>query len=248
MSASLSPNRLSGPRLFARYAYAPNALGYCGPADTTALVHGTDSEIRQAAQRFSGVWPYLCVLSAMTGIPDPLDPELVDSYWLGGGIGAKLESAAFLDALLRVISPIAGGYWQHLTADLVSEASADHNFHVFGVYPWTRLLRRGPAPAVQVLDNCRITWARVCSRTSDAVRVRGSQVRWDGARLSLSREHTWTVPTAAALWDGAALEAGDHVALHWNQICGLLTTEQVERVHTSTVWHLAATNRRLAGG
>ena len=28
----------AGPILFARYAYPPNALGYCGPADSGALL------------------------------------------------------------------------------------------------------------------------------------------------------------------------------------------------------------------
>ena len=44
----------------------------------------------------------------MTGITDPLDYRLVESYWLGGGVGADLDPGEFFDALLAIIGPQAG--------------------------------------------------------------------------------------------------------------------------------------------
>ena len=52
-----------GVGLFARYAHAPNALGFCGPP--TGLGRSED-EVRAAARRFSGAWPYLQVLARLT--------------------------------------------------------------------------------------------------------------------------------------------------------------------------------------
>ena len=72
-----------GAEMFARYAYAPNALGYCGPPLGATLRDGSVEDVRLAATKFSGAWPYLRVLSEMTGITDPLDYRLVESYWLG---------------------------------------------------------------------------------------------------------------------------------------------------------------------
>ena len=74
-----------GERLFARYAYAPNHLGYCGPADSAALAElastgQTDADVRSIASRFSGAWPYLCVLAELAGIADPLDERVVRAY------------------------------------------------------------------------------------------------------------------------------------------------------------------------
>ena len=43
----------------------------------------------------------------------------------------------------NIIGPQAGRYWSHLTPELGHEAAANHCFHVFGVYPWTRFLGRG---------------------------------------------------------------------------------------------------------
>ena len=154
--------------MFARYAHAPNALGYCGPPLGATLRDGSVEEVRRAATQFSGAWPYLRVLAKMTGISDPLDYRLVESYWLGGGVGANLDAGEFFDALLAIIGPQAGQYWSHLTPDLAGEAAGNHCFHVFGVYPWTRFLGRGlDEQPLSVLDNCRITWGTVLSRDGD---------------------------------------------------------------------------------
>ncbi len=145
--------------MFARYAHAPNALGYCGPPLGATLRDGSVEDVRRAATQFSGAWPYLRVLAKMTGISDPLDYRLVESYWLGGGVGADLDAGEFFDALLAIIGPQAGQYWSHLTPDLAGEAAGNHCFHVFGVYPWTRFLGRGmDEQPLSVLDNCRIAY------------------------------------------------------------------------------------------
>src|ERR1700760_2954202 len=100
--------------MFARYAHAPNALGYCGPPLGATLRDGSVDQVRAAAAGFSGAWPYLRVLSAVAGIRGPLDHRLVESYWLGGGIGADIDPHDFFDALLAIIGPQAGRYWSHL--------------------------------------------------------------------------------------------------------------------------------------
>jgi Hydrogenase formation hypA family len=76
----------AGQRLFARYAYGPNHLGYCGPADSAALLElattgRTTEDVESIAARFSGAWPYLCVLAELAGVDDPLDERVVRAYW-----------------------------------------------------------------------------------------------------------------------------------------------------------------------
>lgn len=240
-----------GVEMFARYAYAPNALGFCGPPLGATLRDGSVDEIRKAATTFSGAWPYLQVLAKMSGIADPLDYRLVESYWLGGGIGAGLDPEKFLDELLAVIGPKASHYWGHLTADLACEAAANHCFHVFGVYPWSRLLGRMGGSLDQhplgVLDSCRISWGTVLSRDGDEVEVSCCGLVWDGQALSLSE------PSArrCEVWaDGYSavpdVAAGDEVAIHWGRLCGRLQPEQIQALADSTTRQLRATNQRLA--
>lgn len=249
-SPSAAPRSLDtrGAEMFARYAYAPNQLGYCGPPEAATLRGGSAEEVREVAKRFSGAWPYLQVLSRMTGIADPLDYRLVESYWLGGGVAADLDPQEFAAALLAVIGPRAGHYWSHLTADLGAEAAGNHCFHVFGVYPWSRLLGRGmDEHPLRVLDSCRITWATVLSRDGDHVDVEARQLVWDGHEFGLSepserRLDIWedgysAVPDAAV---------GDEVAVHWDRLCGRLSLDQVSALEDSTARQLQLTNNRLA--
>ncbi len=239
---------IAGAEMFARYAYAPNALGYCGPPLGATLRDGSVDEVRRAATGFSGAWPYLRVLSELTGIGDPLDYRLVESYWLGGGVGANLDPQDFLDALLGIIGPQAGRYWSHLTGELAHEAAANHCFHVFGVYPWTRFLGRGmDEHPLSVLDNCRITWGTVVSRAGDDVDVRCRRLVWDGRALTLSEPSVRPLDVWAdgysAVPDAAV---GDEVAVHWGRLCGRLSPEQLRALAESTDRQLRVTSQRLA--
>ncbi|WP_372511510.1 DUF6390 family protein [Mycobacterium gordonae] len=255
----------AGAEMFARYAYAPNALGYCGPPLGATLRDGTVDDVLRAARRFSGAWPYLQVLSRLTGITDPLDRRLVESYWLGGGVGAEVPGTRFFDELLAIIGPQAGRYWSHLTPDLAGEAAGNHCFHVFGVYPWTRFLGRGmDQHPLHVLDSCRISWGTVISRRAgddaersdaeerrqiprgDEIEVRCRRLVWDGRALALSEPATRVLDVWA---DGYCavpdVAVGDEVAVHWGRLCGRLQPDQVGALADSTRRQMRVTNERL---
>ncbi|MHA6780962.1 DUF6390 family protein [Pseudonocardia saturnea] len=231
------PNSSPGVDLFARYALAPNALGFCGPP--TGL-GSSEREVRAAATRFSGAWPYLQVLARLTGTDDPLDARLVESYWLGRDVG--VDGARFGKELLEIIGPRAGHYWRHLTPDLLAEASGDHGFHVFAVYPWSRLLDTGLDHPRHVLDSCRIRWGTVLSRTADGVDVASRRLTWDGSALGLGDPAAERIAPDHALVD---VGVGDTVALHWEWLCDRLTADRTADLERTTRHHLAATTRRL---
>ncbi|MBW0118276.1 DUF6390 family protein [Pseudonocardia abyssalis] len=230
----------AGVELFARYALAPNALGFCGPP--TGL-GSTEREVRAAATRFSGAWPYLRVLARLTGTADPLDARLVEAYWLGRDTG--VDGARFGTDLLEIIGPQAGHYWGHLTPDLLSGASGDHGFHVFAVYPWSRLLDTGLDHPRHVLDSCRIRWGTVLTRTADGVEVESRRLDWDGAALTLGSPAPERIEADHVL---VGVEVGDTVALHWEWLCDRLTVEQATDLERTTRHHLAATTARLRSG
>lgn len=263
-----APADTRGTEMFARYAYAPNRLGYCGPPGSDALAAGAvpggstgpdgspaeadrpggPVDVRAAARRFSGAWPYLQVLARLTGSDDPLDYRLVESYWLGRDLG--IDNAAFGAELLAVIGPQAGHYWTHLTPGLLAEATCDHSFHVFGVYPWTRLLGKGmDAQPLEVLDSCRIRWGTVESRSGDEIEVRSRRLSWDGRELGLADPAVEPVQVSVGgLSFLPDVAPGDEVALHWDWLTDRLTPDQTRVLEHSTERELAATNRRLACG
>jgi hypothetical protein len=237
--------------LFARYAYAPNELGYCGPAETQALfdlgVTGeTSCDMSSIARRFSGTWQYAAILAELAGIDDPLDEQVMRAYWTGGPLLHAVNRVDFGTKLLDRIGAEAGHYWGHLTPDLLPEAVPTHGFHVFGVYPWTRLLADVPDQALSVVDNCRIRWGQVTGVSGDHVLVSSQRLVWDGAALTLGEAATERVRYAV---DGAAFVSdpapGDWLAMHWDSVCERLTPDELHWLRECTEWQLQVTNERL---
>src|ERR1700681_418708 len=97
-----------GSVLFARYAYAPNELGYCGPAEAEALfdlgVTGrTAADVHSIARRFSGAWPYAALLAELAGIRDALDEQVMRAYWTGGPLLDAVDRRDFGTKLLELM-------------------------------------------------------------------------------------------------------------------------------------------------
>ncbi|MGW0042001.1 DUF6390 family protein [Rhodococcus sp. NPDC003348] len=241
-----------GQRLFARYAHAPNALGFCGPAGVAALEHaacgaGDGGAVTDAARRFSGAWPYQELLAELTGIADPLDVRVVRAYWTGSDLTDRVDPHVFGTRLLERLGSAAGHYWTHLTPALLDEAAPTHAFHVFGVYPWSRLLDTGMPQPLQVLDSCRIRWGIVLDVDAASATVRSRPLEFDGARLDLGTERIERVQRRTASGTFVpALRVGEQVAMHWGFLCDRLTGDEAERLAAGTVRQLACTNERLA--
>ncbi|WP_082574148.1 MULTISPECIES: DUF6390 family protein [unclassified Nocardioides] len=249
-----------GHRIFAQYAHAPNALGYCGPAGSAALVAAATgsppvaavTEIEDVARRFSGAWPYQRLLGDLLGIADPLDPRVVRGYWTGNDLSAGVDGAEFGSRLLAELKPQAGHYWTHLTEDLLVEAAPSHAFHVLGVYPWSRLLGRGPEP-LTVLESCRVGWAQIEQVRAEHLVVRGPRLEYhdagpDGpARLTLGLDEIRTIGYRVNARPFVQdLAAGDHVAVHWDFACDRLSEPEVDALMAQTAHQLSTMAPRIA--
>jgi Family of unknown function (DUF6390) len=238
----------AGPVLFARYAYPPNALGYCGPADPSALLTAAaEADIRglgRLAARFDGAWPYLQLLAACNGIDDPLDARVVEAYWIGNPLVRRVPPAALAASMADRFDRRAGAHRGDVVAGALSGAVPQHSFHVFAVYPWLGLLRAGmDGPPLEVLDRCRIRWGRVVAVDGERVDVRSSALTFDGSRLTPGPLRLETVRRSAALThDGDPLRPGDMVSLHWDWLCDRLTPLRLAWLRSTTACNLAAVN------
>lgn len=238
--------RTPGERLFSRYAYAPNELGYCGPAGAQQLAavargDGDDVDVRAAAARFSGAWVYQRVIGRMLR-RDPLDLEVVRGYWTGNKETAQLDRSEFWRLLISDIGPRAGGYWRHLGDDLAAEAAPSHAFHVLGVYPWSRMLPSGRPEPVEVLESCCVRPGRVVSVATDGLEVESDSFVYRGGRLG--RETVRRCGIGAPFDPG--LGPGDAVALHWGTVCDRLTEPQASVLSDQLAEQIDHVNARLA--
>ncbi|HUI03586.1 MAG TPA: DUF6390 family protein [Acidimicrobiales bacterium] len=247
----------AGPALFARYAYPPNALGYCGPDDPAALLGlATDArphpaDLRQLAARFEGAWPYLELIAASNGIGDPLDRRVVEAYWVGNGLLARVPPAALWRSIDDRFHRRAGPLFEPMAAAVPLGGVPHHSFHVFAVYPWLGLLRAGrEGPALTVLDRCRIRWGTVESVDGDHVVVRTRLLTFCGSQLRLA-EHD-EVEVARWAVDGTtfvgALSPGDVVSLHWDWVCDRLSPPALARLRRWSAHTLAVVNATPAPG
>jgi hypothetical protein len=246
-----------GPVRFSRYAYPPNALGYCGPDRATGLLEQTAAalagpELRELARGFDGAWPYLELIATANGIEDPLDARVVEAYWLGAPLLDRVPTHAFGQSLRDRFAPRTGRHWRALRDAPLDDAVPHHNFHVFVVYPWVGLLRHGDTgEPLRVLDQCRIRPGTVEHADGDLARVRVRPLRFDGWELSLGDPTTVTATLASAgLGLAGDVQPGDRVSLHWDWVCERLTAGQAAMLDDRTRGALALANevlRRPAG-
>jgi hypothetical protein len=232
---------LPGPLTFARFAYPPNALGYCGPADPDSLLQAaaegaTARELSVVASCFAGAWPYLNLISSSNGIEDPLDSRVVDAYWIGNSLLERVPTSALATQLQGSFEGRTGGDFASVTEAALLGGAAHHSFHVFAVYPWLAMLRAGMDGApLNVLDQCRIRWGTVRSVDGDIVTVRGRALAIEGRLLVEGAER---VEEARRSLDGIGftddLAPGDAVALHWDWVCQRLSSGPLRRLRSWT--------------
>jgi hypothetical protein len=249
-----------GPLLFARYAYPPNELGYCGPDASRELLERADAAttrglpddggLRRQARGFEGAWPYLELIAHANGLADPLDRRVVEAYWVGNDLLRQVRPAALGDCLEDRFRPRGRLVWTGL-ADVVSGAAQGsgravphHSFHVLAVYPWVGLLRSGVRDeALRVLDRCRIRWGRVVEVSAGHALIRSRPLQWDGHRLSEGPERVEPVVTRLDGYGLApTLAPGDWCSAHWDWACDRLDRPAVVALRSWTRGQLAVVN------
>lgn len=230
---------------FARYAYPPNELGYCGPGEHAELLervhaHAAGPGLDHLARGFEGAWPYLALLAGHTG-RDPLDPDVVDAYWIGNRL---LEAVPGHDLLLslderfrtrgnvaEVVDPVRHGALPH------------HSLHVLAVYPWAGLLRSGRTdPSLEVMERCLVRWGTVLDTDESGAMVEVVTLGWNGGRLFLGPPRTERFVRALDGRRLADVETGDTVAVHWQWVCDVLGPADHAALVATTCRNLAAVN------
>ncbi len=239
----------SGAQLFARYAYPPNELGYCGPADASVLLRrdaGADLDIARHARQFEGAWAYLELIAQHAAIGDPLDERVVEAYWVGNDLLDLLPPDDVARELQQRLPPQPGAAF--------FAGHAHHGYQVFAVYPWVGLLARSRASgavaqAVRILDQCRIRWGEVRGIDGEHAVVACRPLRYGDGELELGGPIEQRVAISSggrSLLPAAELAAGAQIAMHWDWACDVLDDAQVARLARHTADQLACANEVLA--
>ncbi len=245
-------DQVSGPVLFARYAFPPNQLGYCGPDDAagffTSGVSGDDQGLRRMARDFDGARPHLKLIADALGRSDPLDPEVVEAYWVGAAALDRVGPATVDPQVEKMLRGRCGPMFDTVSSALRAGAVPHHSFTVLCVYPWVGMLddARRRTQAMIVLDRCRIRWGQVRTVSADKVTAESQSLVWASGRLRLGPPVVETVRRGI---DGLALSApiaeDDWVALHWDWVCDVITEPQRDALQHYSNQHLELVNAWL---
>lgn len=241
-----------GALLFARFAFPPNALGLCGPDTGLTLPEHVragrmDGELRRIAAGFEGAWPYLELIAGESDTRDPLDARVVEAYWLGNDLlGRVAPRAHHADLETRFKPRTRRSEWPWLEAKAGSPALVHHSFHVLEVLPRIGMIRGGlPTDLVPVLGRCLIRPGTVTAVGAGRLDVLAAPLELIDGRLRFGEGRVERLPFGAGDAYGDDLAVGDTVALHWDRVCGRLTTEQAAGLRAVTDRNLAVANTTL---
>ncbi len=238
---------LDGPQLFARYAFMPNRLTYCGGDDHRALFDYclagvTDPGLRGLLRTFTGAMPYLQLIAECNAILDPFDAQVVEAYWLGNDLLRGVEARALYDSLrARFGRQLRARDFELVLGKAPAGAHPHHSFHVLEVCP-----RIGWPQALSFMDNCRISWGKVVSLDGSMMTVEGMPLVIAGHRLALGALEQRAVNRE---FDGngfvGTARTGEWVSMHWGWACQVLSLRQVANLEHWTRYHLDIVNETL---
>lgn len=241
--------KVPGPLLFARYAYPPNSLGYCGPGDHRALLEYAvagvvDPGLIELESAFAGAWPYLQLIAASSGGADPLAADAVEAYWIGNRLLDRIDPRWLAASIDDRFAARLGTARSTLAALTAAGGVPHHSFHVLAVSPWIGLLRAGfTEGSLLTMDRCRIRPGVVTSLDNGTALVDTDRLTWDGERLALTPGAAEVVQAATDGYRLATdLAPGDTVALHWDWVCDRLTSAQATTLQRLTRRSLAVVN------
>jgi hypothetical protein len=234
--------------MFARYAFMPNKLGYCGSDDNKTLfdycaAKHTDPGLVVLLRKFEAAYPYLKLIANSNYIPDPFDVRVVEAYWLGNELLEQVGLTQFYDSLrerfAEKLNPKTLGY---LLSKPPLGARPFHNFHVFDVHS-----RIGtPEHSLDTMESCRIGWGRVKKIEAPYLVVEHQPLVLECGKLKLGEPREKKV---LRQFNGtgfiANCQVGGCVSFHWDWACEILSPRQVRNLERYTRYHLELANQTL---
>lgn len=232
---------VEGTLIFARYAFMPNKLGYCGGDSNRALLdycaaRETDPGLVILLQKFEGAYPYLKLIARSNHIPNLFDARVVEAYWIGNELLERVDLAQFYDSLheqfARRLEPRTLGY---LLGKVPRGARAHHSFHVFDVHHRTGILER----SLETMESCRIGWGRVKEIGKTHFLVQHQPLVLEGDKLKLGElKDKRVLRQIGGTGFIPKCQVGDYISFHWDWACDILTPRQVHNLEKYTRYHL----------
>ena len=255
-ACSETNSKWSGALLSARHSIMPNRLGYCGPDDNNTILSAIETdkpsrELVNVLSGFQGAFPYLRFLADQNGGDDPFDHEVTEAYWIGNSLLDKILPDAFYQHLRKKLSrKFSAEHVKNFFRARPYSSFPHHSLHVFnafsmmGTVPDSFASGIGPDDRVgQLMDKCRISWAKVVNVSSDDLVVEYEPIVRREGQLRLGYTMKKTLTRAV---NGSNLmpdvKTGDWVSAHWDFACAILSPAQLADLQRFTLSSMELAN------
>lgn len=224
---------MKGLLLFAKYAFPPNQLQYCGPQNSRAIFdyikfNKTDLGLRELLSKFEGALPYLTLIAKANSIQDPFDQMVVEAYWIGNELLDNVGENEFAKNLSdRFKNRIKSKDFQWLMTKLPLAGKPYHAFHVFDVFTRAGLLRNKKVDnVIDIIDKCRISQGKIVNISENNYVVKYQPLKIIDGKLKLSDYQKKNIFKKFDGSDILSVKIGDIISIHWDWACDKLTNKQ----------------------
>lgn len=242
----------SGSLLFAKYAYSPNKLGYCGPDDHRGIfdycvAQQSDRGLIELLKNFEGAFPYLKLIAKANKIKDPFDEKVVEAYWIGNNLLNNISVQDFYDSIKnRFGMKINQKNMKWLLTKPPAGTKPHHSFHVLDVYTKTGLIRSGVKTNVlETINNCLIMWGKVIHETYNMKHVTTIQIKYHQIVIKNNRLVFAKIRIKEVVSPFFQPKVGDWVSFHWGTVCEVLDSRKLNNLRKWTVYHLDLSNKTM---
>jgi len=239
---------IDGTILFAKYAFMPNKLNYCGGDDSKALfdycvAKQTDPGLVLILRKFQAAYPYLKLIAGSNHIPDPFDARVVEAYWIGNELLDRVDLAPFYNSLReRFTKQLDPGTLGYLLSKPPLGARAHHSFHVFDVHSRLGTLDHN----LDTMESCRIGWGQVKQIGATHFVVEHQPLVLECGELKLGElKDKRVMRQIGGTGFITNCQVGDYISFHWDWACDVLTPTQVQGLEKYTRYHLKLANQTL---
>lgn len=253
-----------GLLLCARYAIAPNFLGYCGPRKSLSLIDHLkekiiDEEVKEILFLFETMTPYLNLIARKNQIPSPFNKQVVEAYWLGNHLLQPLtpfefKAFAFEKLFLekrvgeKGFVSIMKKLYQRKIEKNFSSFLPHHAFHVFNIFKRTGATNS--FHTLETIDHCRIGWGKVIVKNKKIelknLLVEARPLLLKDGKLILGET---MIKKIKIDYRGknfiSDLKVGDWVSFHWDYLCDKLTQRQQKNLEYYTIKAIEFYNQSL---
>jgi Family of unknown function (DUF6390) len=244
----------SGALLHAKHAYMPNRLGFCGPDDHGLILQhlqesNVDDRFIAILRDFEAAYPFVHLIGE-SNQAKPFDRKVVEAYWIGNSLLSRVPTASFYNFALKDLRKKNREDIHQLFLRLRDQAIPHHTFYVLGSA--LEILSSdhhttGPnsEKISDIIDNCRISLARVLERRDRELVVQRQRVRIERGKLRVGQPQVNTISYDPSIPPFGEIAPGQRVSVHWNHACEVLSGSQAKNLRKFTERDLESVNRFL---